>query len=211
MQGRWPFIFFLINRYRQPNLPEVFKGKKLNTWLRKLLVVHRYVVTIFLRLRLNLFLVAGTLKFGTTLPSWTPSPTMSTEVDPLLALRQAIKSRTQITYSNDSGPCSSLLNATQLVLSDKPFPKAGRTRYRKPDTPSEFYLLDALYVAWLLREAPGAEYMKQLREHGLSAGFVSVTERKHVTDWLEGKISDNERIAPLACEYRFFLLFKSSC
>ena len=34
--------------------------------------------------------------------------------------------------------------------------------------------------------------MKQLREHGLSAGFVSVTERKHVTDWLEGKISDNE-------------------
>ena len=125
---------------------------------------------------------------------------MSTEVDPLLALRQAIKSRTKITYSNDSGPCSSLPSATQLVLSGTPFPKAGRTRYRKPGTPSEFYLLDALYVAWLLREAPGAEYMKQLREHGLSAGFVSVTERKHVTDWLEGKISDNERIAPLSCE-----------
>ncbi|KAF8801452.1 RNA polymerase II-associated protein [Phlegmacium glaucopus] len=125
---------------------------------------------------------------------------MSTEADPLLALRQAIKSRTKITYSNDSGPCSSLPNATQLVLSSKPFPKASRTRYRKPDTPSDFYLLDALYVAWLLREAPGAEYMKQLREYGLSAGFVSVTERKHVTDWLEGKISDNERIAPLTSE-----------
>jgi parafibromin len=130
---------------------------------------------------------------------------MSTEIDLLLALRQAIKSRTTITYSNDSGPCSSLLNATQLVLSGKPFPKAGRTRYQKPDTPSEFYLLDALYVAWLLREAPGAEYMKQLREHGLSAGFVSVTERKHVTDWLEGKISDNERIAPLSCEIHSFI------
>ena len=140
------------------------------------------------------------MALGANLPSWTPSPTMSTEADPLLALRQAIKSRTDITYSNDSGPCSSLPTATQLVLSGKPFPKAGRTRYRKPDTPSEFYLLDALYVAWLLREAPGAEYMKQLREHGLSAGFVSVTERKHVTDWLEGKISDNERIAPLSCE-----------
>jgi len=49
--------------------------------------------------------------------------------------------------------------------------------------------------------------MKQLREHGLSAGFVSVTERKHVTDWLEGKISDNERISPLSCEIYIFLTF----
>ena len=125
---------------------------------------------------------------------------MSIESDPLLALRKAVKSRTEITYSNDSGPSSSFPNATQLVLNGKPFPKASRTRYQKPDTPSEFYLLDALYVSWLLREAPGAEYMKQLREYGLSAGFVSVTERKHVTDWLEGKISHNERIAPLSCE-----------
>ena len=77
----------------------------------------------------------------------------------------------------------------------------SETRYT-----SEFYLLDALYVAWLLREAPGAEYMKQLREHGLSTGFVSVTDRKHVTDWLKGKISDNERIAPLSCEL-FLVIF----
>ena len=64
---------------------------------------------------------------------------MSTEVvDALLTLRH---------YSNDSGSCSFLPNATQLVLSGKPFPKVSRTRYRKPDTPSEFYLLDALYVA----------------------------------------------------------------
>ena len=45
-------------------------------------------------------------------------------------------------------------SATQLVLSGTPFPKAGQTCYRKPGTPLEFYLLDALYVAWLLREAP---------------------------------------------------------
>jgi parafibromin len=48
--------------------------------------------------------------------------------------------------------------------------------------------------------------MKQLREHGLSAGSVSVTERKHVTDWLEGKISDNEHISPLSCELSSLLL-----
>jgi len=40
--------------------------------------------------------------------------------------------------------------------------------------------------------------MKQAREHGLAVGFVSVTERKSVVDWLEGKISDHERITPLS-------------
>ena len=40
--------------------------------------------------------------------------------------------------------------------------------------------------------------MKQARENGLAVGFVSVTERKSVVDWLEGKIGDSERIVPLA-------------
>ena len=43
--------------------------------------------------------------------------------------------------------------------------------------------------------------MKQARENGLAVGFVSVTERKGVVDWLEGKIVDSERIAPLVCEF----------
>lgn len=29
--------------------------------------------------------------------------------------------------------------------------------------------------------------MKQARDQGLTVGFVSVTERKKVVDWLEGK------------------------
>jgi len=41
--------------------------------------------------------------------------------------------------------------------------------------------------------------MKQTREHGLTVGFVSVTERKHVVDWLEGKTSDQDRVVPLDC------------
>ncbi|KAF8162717.1 RNA polymerase II-associated protein [Crassisporium funariophilum] len=125
---------------------------------------------------------------------------MSTQNDPLLALRQAIKSRSKITYSNSSGPSSSLSDATQLVLSGETYLKSSQTRYRKPGATSDFYSLDAIYVAWLLRDAPGAEYMKQAREHGLAVGFVSVTERKHVTDWLEGKVTDNERIASLATD-----------
>jgi len=42
--------------------------------------------------------------------------------------------------------------------------------------------------------------MKQARESGLAVGFVSVTERKSVVDWLEGKIPDNERIVSLVVE-----------
>jgi len=55
-------------------------------------------------------------------------------------------------------------------------------------------------LAWLLRDAPGAEYMKQARECGLAVGFVSVTERKNVVDWLEGKIPDHEKIVSLVGE-----------
>jgi parafibromin len=50
--------------------------------------------------------------------------------------------------------------------------------------------------------------MKQAREHGLAVGFVSVTERKHVVDWLERKVQEGDRIAPLACAYTvFFFVF----
>ena len=43
--------------------------------------------------------------------------------------------------------------------------------------------------------------MKQAREHGLAVGFVSVTERKHVVDWL---VQESDRIAPLVCAYHSF-------
>ncbi|KIM49712.1 hypothetical protein M413DRAFT_438864 [Hebeloma cylindrosporum] len=123
---------------------------------------------------------------------------MATDSDPLLALRQSIKSKSKITYTNASGPCSTLLSATTLIINSLPFPKGTRTRFRRgAGGANDFYTLDALYVAWLLRDAPGAEYMKQAREHGLSVGFVSVTERKHVVDWLEGKVQESDQIEPL--------------
>jgi parafibromin len=131
---------------------------------------------------------------------------MGTETDPLLALRQSIKSKSKITYTNTSGPCPTLLASTTLIINSLPFPKVTRTRFRRgagAGGATDFYTLDAVYVAWLLRDAPGAEYMKQAREHGLAVGFVSVTERKHVVDWLEGKVQDSDRIAPLACAYFF--------
>jgi len=133
----------------------------------------------------------------------TSPATMSSHTDALLCLRQAIKSRQPISYSNADGPCGSLLTATHLFLSPSvSLPKSSPTRYRKPGTSSsDFFSLEAVYLAWLLKDAPGADYMKQARENGLAVGFVSVTERKGVVDWLEGKIVDSERIAPLVCEF----------
>ncbi|KAG8217065.1 RNA pol II accessory factor, Cdc73 family-domain-containing protein [Butyriboletus roseoflavus] len=126
--------------------------------------------------------------------------------DPLLALRHAIKSKTPITYLTHGEPAPTLLAATHLSLSPAiTLPKSSPTRYTKPgvSNPSsavDVYTLEAVYLAWLLRDAPGAEYMRQARESGLTVGFVSVTERKSVVEWLEGKVADLERIRPLACE-----------
>ncbi|KAF8626247.1 hypothetical protein AX15_004926 [Amanita polypyramis BW_CC] len=130
----------------------------------------------------------------------------STSLDALLSLRQAIKNKNPITYANNDSPCPFLLNATHIVISPAlSVPKSASTRLRKPGITAasgtqDFYTLEAVYLAWLLRDAPGAEYMKQARENGLAVGFVSVTERKNVVDWLEGKVTEYERIVPLSEE-----------
>ncbi|TFK65330.1 RNA polymerase II-associated protein [Pluteus cervinus] len=122
--------------------------------------------------------------------------------DALLALRQAIKSKTTFQYSNANGPCTSLLSATHIVVSPAvSLPKNGDTRLQKPGVtnpsgPQDFFTVEAVYLAWMLREASGAEYMKQARENGLAVGFISVTERKSVVDWLEGRLAHHERIVP---------------
>ncbi|KAF9443369.1 CDC73-domain-containing protein [Macrolepiota fuliginosa MF-IS2] len=122
--------------------------------------------------------------------------------DTLNELRQAVKSKDTISYSSAQGPCTSLVAATHIVFPSGSVLKSTPTRYRRAgaagSSPQDFYTVEALYLAWLLRDAAGAEYMKQTRENGLSVGFVSVTERKTVVDWLEGRISDHDRIGPAA-------------
>ncbi|KAF9528251.1 RNA pol II accessory factor, Cdc73 family-domain-containing protein [Crepidotus variabilis] len=116
---------------------------------------------------------------------------MAANADPLATLKNVLKARGNISYSADS---------SELVIGDVSFPKTTPTRYRKAGALADFYSLEAVYLAWVLRDATGAEYMKQAREKGLTVGFVSVTERKHVVDWLDGKTSDQDRIAPLTTE-----------
>lgn len=129
--------------------------------------------------------------------------------DALLALRNAIKSQSKISYITNGEPESSLAAATHFVLSSKNLPKLTPTRFRKPGvsgsdpttSPGDFFTLDAIYVTWLLKDASVTEYMKQARDNGLTGGLVSVTERKSVVDWLEGKVANHPNIVPLACEH----------
>ena len=132
---------------------------------------------------------------------------MSATTDPLLALRQAIKSRTPITYATDSKPEELFSAASHIVLSSNAtLSKTIPTRLRRPgltstdpsSNPQDFFTLGAVYLAWKLRDASVADYMKQARENGLAVGFVSVTERKTVVDWLEGRAADLADVVPLA-------------
>lgn len=130
-------------------------------------------------------------------------------MDPLLSLRSAVQSKSDIRFLTKSKPSDTLASATHIVLeSGKEFTKNAPTRFRiqkvipgvptkDPETnPSEYYSLEALYLAWRLRASSVGDYMRQVRENGVTVGFVSVTDRKGVVDWLEGKIKNHDNIVP---------------
>ncbi|KAI0713730.1 RNA pol II accessory factor, Cdc73 family-domain-containing protein [Earliella scabrosa] len=121
---------------------------------------------------------------------------MNYNPDPLLALRQALRSKRPLAYRKGAATVSTFSEATHLAFSSSHvLPKSTPTRIRKPgasstdpqDSPQDFISLGAVYLAWLLRDAPSAEYMKQVRENGLASGFISVTERKGLVDWLHNR------------------------
>ena len=106
--------------------------------------------------------------------------------------------KSKISYAHTSGPSS-----LQRSSSSTPSPEGTRTRFGGgAGGATDFHPLAPVHGAWLLRDPPGAEYM-----HGLATGLLSVTERKHVVDWLEGRVQDSDRIAPLACAYVISLFF----
>ncbi|KAF5367386.1 hypothetical protein D9758_003753 [Tetrapyrgos nigripes] len=123
-------------------------------------------------------------------PMQQPTPQAMSSSDALLSLRSAIQSKASVSFANgDGSPVQDLASATNIVLPpSNSFPKSTPTRLREGT--NEFYTLEAVYLAWLLRNASSAEYVKQVRDNGVPTGFVSVTERKGVVDWLEGNVVD---------------------
>jgi parafibromin len=140
-------------------------------------------------------------------------------MDPLETFRAAVSAKYDIKPLIASGaPASSLRSATHLRLSTAvTFQINTPTRLRKVGSsatdpasePDGFFMLDAVYLAWSLRDTPGGEYMKQAREHGFPAGgFVGLTERKSIVDWLKRAVTVLDSIVPLSG--MFFFIFKST-
>ena len=130
-------------------------------------------------------------------------------MDPLDSFRAAVSAKYDIKPVNASGaPTGSLRSATHLRLSTAvTFPIHTPTRLRKVGStatdpasePDGFFMLEAVYLAWSLRDTPGGEYMKQAREHGFPAGgFVGLTERKSIVDWLKRAVTVLDSIVPLS-------------
>jgi parafibromin len=130
-------------------------------------------------------------------------------MDPLDCFRAAVSAKYDIKPVNASGaPTSSLRSATHLRLSTAvTFPINTPTRLRKVGStatdpvsePDGFFMLEAVYLAWSLRDTPGGEYMKQAREHGFPAGgFVGLTERKSIVDWLKRAVTVLDSVVPLS-------------
>ncbi|PVG02189.1 CDC73-domain-containing protein [Serendipita vermifera] len=135
------------------------------------------------------------------------------ETDALNLLRHAIETKRTIKFlTSEQQPTTSLAQAAFLVIpqsSSTPpvtLSKSTPTRLRKPDhtktdpttDPGDFYSIDAVFLAWSLKDAATAEYMKNAREAGIGIpNMVSITEKQGVAGWLEGKTDSHPNIVPL--------------
>lgn len=124
-------------------------------------------------------------------------------MDPLLALRNALKSKYQVQLPPKDGDSQLQLSSTAF------FPLNTPTRLRKPGAnrnnnaitplshPHDFYTLEAVVYAWVERDASAADYMRRAGERGLLGNVVGVAERRGFLDWLEGRSNDLGGLLPL--------------
>lgn len=136
----------------------------------------------------------------------------ASKIDPLMLLRRAITARSDIhLLSQDHSKVFSLTLAVYLSLPVPngriSLPKSLTTRYRKPGAPQEahpatdrdhFYDSQSILCCYLNRDIGFAAYIQEANQQGCS--FVSATERKAVTDFLEGKSGSSEPSSVLALE-----------
>ncbi len=140
--------------------------------------------------------------------NWTDLLSMT---DVLNALRDAIRDGHNFTYIANGTPIPGLLAATHIQLNPSlVLSKTTPTRWRRPQPvsdaitqpamdpvaePQRFFALETLVLCWVTRNESAATYMRQATTE--VPVYISLTERKGVIDWLDGKTGDHERIAPL--------------
>ncbi|KAG8790448.1 accessory factor associated with RNA polymerase II [Ceratobasidium sp. 428] len=125
--------------------------------------------------------------------------------DALNALRDATANNRPITFLENNVSSTALTPATtHVVLSPTvTVPRSKPTRFRRsagstatdPDAnPGEFISIEALVLLWTLKSASASDYMRQARA---VPGYVTITERKGIVEWLEGKRAEHENIVPI--------------
>ncbi|KAB5595192.1 Cell division control protein 73 [Ceratobasidium theobromae] len=122
--------------------------------------------------------------------------------DVLNALRDAISRNQPITFLDGSTPSTSLtpgtthivLSPTLTVLRNTPtrFRRSATSTATDPEAnPKDFVSLEALLLVWTLRSSAAGDYVRQARA---VPGYVAVTDRKGIVEWLEGKRAEHENI-----------------
>lgn len=130
---------------------------------------------------------------------------LATMTDILNALRDATSSNRPITFLEGSTPAASIGSATtHIVLSpDVTAPRSAPTRFRRSASstatdpqaaPGDFVSLEALLLVWSLKAASASDYMRQARA---VPGYIAVTERRAIVEWLEGRRSEHDNIVPV--------------
>ncbi|KAF8758565.1 RNA pol II accessory factor, Cdc73 family, C-terminal [Rhizoctonia solani] len=130
-------------------------------------------------------------------------------MDVLGALRDAISQQRPITFLEGTTPTTTLTAATtHIVLSPSlTVARNAPTRFKKdasssatdPESaPGEFFTIEALLLAWTLKNAGGGDYIRQTKTKGV-AGSVGITDRGRVVEWL-----DNTSPARLAFQTNVF-------
>lgn len=117
-------------------------------------------------------------------------------MDPLDALRSAIRANSPITYLDTAGANVPTLNsASSIYFGSSSFPRDTPTRLQRANAAVR---LDAIIFAWIARDASAGDYVRQAREAGIGlGGAISNTERRAVAEWLEGKTDVLNGLVPL--------------
>jgi parafibromin len=120
-------------------------------------------------------------------------------MDPLDLLRQSISQNLPATLQTDAGePADSLASASVLSFPQPApqeavtVPKDAATRYSRTDARDEFYSVGHLWLAWTERDTGVRDYLVKGQAAGV--GYVSITDRRGVVDFLQGASDSGPRV-----------------
>jgi hypothetical protein len=113
-------------------------------------------------------------------------------MDVLADLRACVSKNKPIAFKGaDNTDTDALHEITHIVLNGREYDRATLTAF-KDNTSGEYYPLDAIYFAYLKREASHAEYFAECQK--LRIKSVSLLHKRPLFDYLTGAIKESPYI-----------------